>query len=97
QKGVTTAEVTKEHIAQVVSKITGIPVYELTQEERDKLLQLEKKLHERVIGQDQAVVSFSDAIRRSRACLSAKDRPIANFMFVGPTGLGKTELAKALA
>ncbi len=97
QKGVTTAEVTKEHIAQVVSKITGIPVYELTQEERDKLLQLEKKLHERVIGQDQAVVSVSDAIRRSRAGLSAKDRPIANFMFLGPTGVGKTELAKALA
>jgi len=97
EKGVTTAEVTKEHIAQVVSKITGVPVQELTQEEREKLLKLESRLHERVVGQEEAIVAVSDAIRRSRAGLSAQRRPIANFLFLGPTGVGKTELAKALA
>lgn len=97
EKGVTTAEVTKQHIAQVVSKITGVPVQELTQEEKEKLLKLEERLHERVIGQEEAITAVSDAIRRSRAGLSAQKRPIANLLFLGPTGVGKTELAKALA
>lgn len=97
EKGVTTAEVNKQHIAQVVSKITGVPVQELTQEEKDKLLKMESKLHERVIGQDEAITAVSDAIRRSRAGLSVQKRPIATLLFLGPTGVGKTELAKALA
>jgi ATP-dependent Clp protease ATP-binding subunit ClpC len=97
EKGVTTAEVTKQHIAQVVSKLTGIPVQDLTQAEKEKLLQLESKLHERVIGQDEAITAVADAIRRNRAGLSAQKRPIATFLFLGPTGVGKTELAKALA
>lgn len=97
EKGVTTAEVTKQHIAQVVSKITGVPVQDLTQEEKEKLLKLEERLHERVIGQEEAITAVSDAIRRSRAGLSAQKRPIANLLFLGPTGVGKTELAKALA
>ncbi len=97
EKGVTTAEVTKQHIAQVISKITGVPVQELTQEEKEKLLKLEERLHERVIGQEEAITAVSDAIRRSRAGLSAQKRPIANLLFLGPTGVGKTELAKALA
>jgi len=97
EKGVTTAEVNRQHIAQVVSKITGVPVQELTQEEKEKLLHMEEKLHERVIGQEEAITAVSDAIRRSRAGLSAQRRPIATLMFLGPTGVGKTELAKALA
>jgi ATP-dependent Clp protease ATP-binding subunit ClpC len=96
-KGVTSQEVRVEHIAQVVSSITGIPVTELTEEERDRLLKMEERLHERVIGQDQAVAAVSDAIRLSRAGLSEGSRPIATLMFLGPTGVGKTELAKALA
>jgi ATP-dependent Clp protease ATP-binding subunit ClpC len=96
-KGVTSQEVRIEHIAQVVSSITGIPVTELTEEERDKLLKMEERLHERVIGQDQAVTAVSDAVRLSRAGLSEGRRPIATLMFLGPTGVGKTELAKALA
>ncbi|MDB5166680.1 MAG: ATPase with chaperone, ATP-binding subunit [Candidatus Saccharibacteria bacterium] len=96
-KGVTSQEVRVEHIAQVVSSITGIPVTELTEEERDKLLKMEERLHERVVGQDQAVVAVSDAIRLSRAGFSEGTRPIATLMFLGPTGVGKTELAKALA
>lgn len=97
QRGVTTIDVTKEHIAQVVSKITGIPVTELTEEERKKLLQMEQRLHERVIGQEEAITAVSDAIRRSKAGLSTGSRPIASFLFLGPTGVGKTELAKSLA
>lgn len=97
EKGVTTAEVTKQHIAQVVSKITGVPVQDLTQEEKEKLLHMEEKIHERVIGQDEAITAVSDAIRRSRSGLSAQNRPIATLLFLGPTGVGKTELAKALA
>jgi ATP-dependent Clp protease ATP-binding subunit ClpC len=97
KKGVTSQVVLSEHIAQVVSSITGIPVTELTEEERDRLLKLEARLHERVIGQDEAVTAVSDAIRASRAGLTEGNRPIANFMFLGPTGVGKTELAKALA
>lgn len=97
EKGVSTAIVTTSDIAQIVSKLTGVPVTELTEEERQKLLALEKKLHQRVIGQTEAVNAVSDAVRLSRAGLTQGSRPIANFLFLGPTGVGKTELAKALA
>lgn len=90
-------EVTDLDIAEIVSKWTGIPVSNLQQSEREKLLLLEDVLHKRVIGQDLAVISVANAIRRSRAGLSDPNRPIASFMFMGPTGVGKTELAKALA
>jgi ATP-dependent Clp protease ATP-binding subunit ClpC len=96
-RGITSQEVRVEHIAQVVSNITGIPVTELTEEEKEKLLKMEERLHARVIGQDQAVAAVSDAVRLSRAGLREGSRPIANFLFLGPTGVGKTELAKALA
>ena len=96
-RGVTSEEVLAEHVAKVVSNITGIPVADLTEEERDRLLKLEDRLHERVIGQDEAVEAVADAIRLSRSGLSEGNRPIATFMFLGPTGVGKTELAKALA
>lgn len=90
-------EVTEIDIAEIVSKWTGIPVSNLQQSEREKLVFLEEELHKRVVGQDIAVKSVADAIRRSRAGLSDPNRPIASFMFMGPTGVGKTELAKALA
>jgi len=90
-------EVDADDVASVVSKWTGIPVTRLTESESEKLLQLEDKLHERVIGQNEAVVAVSDAVRQSRAGLSDPDRPLGSFMFLGPTGVGKTELAKALA
>lgn len=90
-------EVTDLDITEIVSKWTGIPLSNLQQSERDKLVLLEDVLHKRVIGQDNAVKSVADAIRRSRAGLSDPNRPIASFMFMGPTGVGKTELAKALA
>ncbi|XP_021297725.1 chaperone protein ClpB3, chloroplastic [Herrania umbratica] len=90
-------EVTGNDIAEVVSKWTGIPVSKLQQSEREKLLHLEEELHKRVVGQDPAVRSVAEAIQRSRAGLSDPRRPIASFMFMGPTGVGKTELAKALA
>ncbi|MFE7645355.1 ATP-dependent Clp protease ATP-binding subunit [Streptomyces phaeoluteigriseus] len=90
-------EVTAEAIAEVVSRLTGIPVASLTQEEKDRLLGLEQHLHERVVGQDEAVRVVSDAVLRSRAGLSSPDRPIGSFLFLGPTGVGKTELARALA
>ncbi|XP_059297438.1 chaperone protein ClpB4, mitochondrial-like [Lycium ferocissimum] len=90
-------EVTDLDIAEIVSKWTGIPLSNLQQSERDKLVFLENELHKRVIGQDMAVKSVADAIRRSRAGLSDPNRPIASFMFMGPTGVGKTELGKALA
>jgi len=86
-----------EEIAEVVSRATGIPVSKLMQGERDKLLQMEGKLHERVIGQDEAITAVADAIRRSRAGLSDPNRPLGSFLFLGPTGVGKTELCKALA
>lgn len=95
--GSETLEVTVESIAEVVSRLTGIPVTELTQEERQKLLEMESKLRERVVGQDDAVIAVSDAVRLSRAGLGQANRPIATFLFLGPTGVGKTELAKALA
>jgi ATP-dependent Clp protease ATP-binding subunit ClpB len=86
-----------EEIAEVVSRATGIPVSKLMQGERDKLLQMEARLHERVVGQDEAIVAVADAIRRSRAGLSDPNRPLGSFLFLGPTGVGKTELCKALA
>ncbi len=86
-----------EEIAEVVSRATGIPVSKLMQGERDKLLQMEAKLHERVVGQEEAIVAVADAIRRSRAGLSDPNRPLGSFLFLGPTGVGKTELCKALA
>ncbi|NQD70797.1 ATP-dependent chaperone ClpB [Sphingobacterium shayense] len=90
-------EVTAEDIADVVSRWTGIPVNKMIQSERDKLLSLETELHKRVAGQDEAIEAISDAIRRSRAGLSDAKRPIGSFIFLGTTGVGKTELAKALA
>ncbi|MPS26599.1 ATP-dependent chaperone ClpB [Pigmentiphaga sp.] len=90
-------EVGAEEIAEVVSRATGIPVSKMLQGERSKLLHMEEKLHERVIGQDEAVRLVSDAIRRSRAGLSDPQRPYGSFLFLGPTGVGKTELTKALA
>jgi ATP-dependent Clp protease ATP-binding subunit ClpB len=86
-----------EEIAEVVSRATGIPVSKLMQGERDKLLQMETKLHDRVVGQDEAIVAVADSIRRSRAGLSDPNRPLGSFLFLGPTGVGKTELCKALA
>lgn len=90
-------EVTAEDIADVVSRWTGIPVSKMVQSEREKLLNLEKELHKRVAGQEEAIEAISDAIRRSRAGLSDAKRPIGSFIFLGTTGVGKTELAKALA
>ncbi|WP_298012105.1 ATP-dependent chaperone ClpB [uncultured Aquabacterium sp.] len=90
-------QVGAEEIAEVVARATGIPVSKLMQGERDKLLAMEDKLHERVVGQDEAIVAVSDAIRRSRAGLSDPNRPYGSFLFLGPTGVGKTELCKALA
>jgi ATP-dependent Clp protease ATP-binding subunit ClpB len=89
--------VTEDEIAEVVSRWTGIPVSRMLEGERDKLLRMEQALHTRVIGQDEAVNAVSDAIRRSRAGLSDPNRPIGSFLFMGPTGVGKTELCKALA
>ena len=89
--------VSAEDIAEIVSRWTGIPVNKMMQSEREKLLNLEKELHKRVVGQDEAIVAVSDAIRRSRAGLQDSHRPIGSFIFLGTTGVGKTELAKALA
>ncbi|WP_141580032.1 ATP-dependent Clp protease ATP-binding subunit [Actinomadura sp. WMMA1423] len=93
----TVPEVTTEDIAEVVSRISGVPVTQLTQAERERLANLEGHLHERVIGQEDAVEAVSRAVRRSRAGMGDPDRPIGGFLFLGPTGVGKTELAKALA
>ncbi|HET7842505.1 MAG TPA: ATP-dependent chaperone ClpB, partial [Xanthomonadales bacterium] len=90
-------QVTAEEIAEVVSRWTGIPVSRMLEGEREKLLRMEEELHKRVIGQDEAVTAVADAIRRSRAGLSDPNRPIGSFLFLGPTGVGKTELCKALA
>jgi len=89
--------VTDDDIAAVVSRWTGVPVDRMLEGERDKLLQMESKLHERVIGQDEAVTAVSNAVRRARAGLQDPDRPLGSFLFLGPTGVGKTELCKALA
>lgn len=93
----TNGEVTTEDIAQIVSGWTGIPVVQLTQEESERLLKLEEILHERIVGQDEAVTSVSKAIRRGRVGLKDPKRPVGSFIFLGPTGVGKTELCKALA
>lgn len=90
-------EVTEEDIAKVVSRWTGVPVSKLKESEQVKLMQMEDNLHQRVVGQDEAVVAVADAVRRARAGLQDPNRPIGSFLFLGPTGVGKTELAKALA
>ncbi|MFE9093188.1 ATP-dependent Clp protease ATP-binding subunit [Streptomyces sp. NPDC007264] len=90
-------EVTAEAVAEVISRLTGIPVSRLTEEEKERLLGLEEHLHQRVVGQEEAVSAVADAVLRSRAGLSSPDRPIGSFLFLGPTGVGKTELARALA
>ena len=90
-------EVTSENISEVIAKWTGIPVTKLLQSEREKLLNLETELHHRVVGQDEAITAVADAIRRNRAGLSDDKKPIGSFLFLGTTGVGKTELAKALA
>ena len=90
-------EVGTNEIAEVVSRSTGIPVAKMMQGERDKLMNIESKLHHRVVGQDEAVTTISDAIRRSRSGLSEPNKPYGSFLFLGPTGVGKTELSKALA
>ena len=92
-----TEEVTEEEVAEVVAKWTGIPVSRLMEGEVEKLVHMEERLHERVIGQDEAIEAVSNALRRSRAGLSDPNRPIGSFLFLGPTGVGKTELARALA
>ncbi|MCM8568180.1 ATP-dependent chaperone ClpB [Gramella jeungdoensis] len=97
EKSLIQEEVTNEDIAEVVAKWTGIPVTKMLQSEREKLLKLEDDIHKRVVGQDEAIVAVSDAIRRSRAGLQDQNRPVGSFLFLGTTGVGKTELAKALA
>jgi ATP-dependent Clp protease ATP-binding subunit ClpC len=89
-------EVTASDIAEVVSRATGVPVHQLTEEEKDRLLRLEQHLHGRVVGQDEAVAAVAEAVRRSRAGLGDPNRPVGSFLFLGPTGVGKTELARAL-
>ncbi|WP_425565200.1 ATP-dependent Clp protease ATP-binding subunit [Saccharopolyspora taberi] len=91
------SDVTAHDIAEVLSRRTGIPVSQLTQSEKERLLKLEDALHERVVGQDEAVTAVSEAVRRSRAGMGDPERPVGSFLFLGPTGVGKTELAKALA
>ena len=95
--GLLREEVTAEEIAEVVGKWTGVPVASMLEGEKEKLIRMEDRLHERVIGQDEAVRAVSDAVRRSRAGLGDPNRPIGSFLFLGPTGVGKTELCKALA
>jgi ATP-dependent Clp protease ATP-binding subunit ClpC len=90
-------EVTPEDIAEVVSRATGIPVSQLTSEERERLMRLEEELHARIVGQDEAVQAVAEAVRRSRAGLGDPNRPVGSFLFLGPTGVGQTELARALA
>ena len=97
QKHTSAPEIGSDEIAEIVSGWTGVPVIKLTEQESEKLLNLEKNLHERIIGQDEAVSAVSRAIRRARAGLSEPNKPIGSFIFVGPTGVGKTDLAKALA
>ncbi|MBW7904284.1 MAG: ATP-dependent chaperone ClpB [Phycisphaerae bacterium] len=95
--GLLREEVTADEVAEVVAKWTGVPVSRLLEGEREKLMKMEERLHERVVGQDEAIRAVADAVRRSRAGLSDPNRPIGSFLFLGPTGVGKTELCKALA
>ncbi|MFO0839835.1 MAG: ATP-dependent chaperone ClpB [Phycisphaerae bacterium] len=95
--GLLREEVTAEEVAEVVAKWSGVPVSRLMEGEREKLMKMEERLHERVVGQDSAIAAVSDAVRRARAGLSDPNRPIGSFLFLGPTGVGKTELCKALA
>ena len=95
--GLLREEVTTEEIAEVVSKWTGVPVSRMLEGEKEKLIKMEERLHDRVVGQDEAVRAVSDAVRRSRAGLGDPNRPVGSFLFLGPTGVGKTELCKALA
>ncbi|MBU0976235.1 MAG: ATP-dependent Clp protease ATP-binding subunit [Patescibacteria group bacterium] len=97
KRGTGTPEVQKEDIAEIISRSTGIPVSELKEEEREKLIKLEERIHEKIIGQDEAVKAVSESIRRARVGLKNPKRPIASFIFLGPTGVGKTELTSALA
>ncbi|WP_144015950.1 AAA family ATPase, partial [Listeria innocua] len=97
KQGLDHSEVTEDIVAEVVASWTGIPVAKLAETETNKLLNMEKLLHERVIGQDAAVKAVSLAVRRARAGLKDPKRPIGSFIFLGPTGVGKTELARALA
>lgn len=97
KRGTGTPEVQVKDITEVISRMTGIPITELNEEEKDKLMHLEDELHKRIVGQDEAVKLVAQAIRRSRTGLKNPNRPIASFMFLGPTGVGKTELTKALA
>src|SRR5690606_31110499 len=97
QQGQTDSEVTGDDIAEIVASWTGIPVKKLAEEESERLLNMENILHQRVIGQDEAVKAVARAIRRSRAGLKDPKRPVGSFIFLGPTGVGKTELARALA
>ncbi len=97
EKSLIKEEVTYDDIAEIVAKWTGIPVTKMIQSERDKLLRLEEQIHKRVVGQEEAIVAVSDAVRRSRAGLQNPNKPIGSFLFLGSTGVGKTELAKALA
>ncbi|VTU16505.1 ATP-dependent Clp protease ATP-binding subunit [Variovorax sp. RA8] len=97
KRGTSSSEVSAEHVAQIVSALTGVPVSELTTEDREKLLKLEDRLRERVVGQQEAVHAVSEAVRLARAGLGEAGKPTATFLFLGPTGVGKTELAKALA
>ncbi|GAH41677.1 unnamed protein product, partial [marine sediment metagenome] len=96
-KRINKMEVTEEDIAEIVSSWTGIPVFSLKEEEAQKLLRMEEELHKRIIGQDEAIISISRAIRRARAGIKNPKRPIGSFIFLGPTGVGKTELARSLA
>ena len=90
-------EITSDHVAEVLAAWTGVPVTKLTETESERLLKLEEILHERVIGQDEAVTSLAKAVRRARSGFKAENRPIGSFIFLGPTGVGKTELAKSLS
>ncbi|HER23772.1 MAG TPA: ATP-dependent Clp protease ATP-binding subunit [Candidatus Atribacteria bacterium] len=97
RKMVSKVEVTEEDIADIVSSWTGIPIFSLKEEEAQKLLRMEEELHKRIVGQDEAIISISKAIRRARAGMKSPKRPIGSFIFLGPTGVGKTELARSLA
>ncbi len=97
KKGLLREEISEDDIARVISVWTGIPVSKMLTSEKQKYLQLEEVLHKRVVGQDEAITSVADAIRRNRAGLSDENKPLGSFLFIGPTGVGKTELAKTLA